>query len=153
MFRKDGYLLNYNNQEETLTSVSGEYLDYSLCDFNFVIKENYAEYKNEYKLNGSFGSKKPTPVFITNEERIEFGKIESKTINEIKIKIKEIAKAMPNKDISLNVLHDLEKKKLKLEFVELYKESAKLLDEQVAALDAQIGTAAQEELELRESEE
>ena len=71
VLRKCGFLSNYDSSNKSLTSLNGDILDYSLCDFNFVIKENYKSYKEEYQLNGEFGSKKPTPVFITNEERAE----------------------------------------------------------------------------------
>ena len=79
LFRLEGNLMNYNNENEILTSLNGQYLDHSLCDFNC----NYEKYKNEYKKNGTYGKLELEPIFFTEEERIEYSKIENKTIKEI----------------------------------------------------------------------
>ena len=136
ILRQKGYLSKYNDDSFALSSLTGESLDHSLCDFNFVIKESYDQYKEEYKNNGEFGSNKPTPVFMTLEERLEYEKIESRTIKEITEKIKNLANSMPNKNESQNVLLRLKKVKRKHEFVALYKESERSLEEQNAALKA-----------------
>ena len=81
--------------------------------------------------------KKTNPDFITPNERDEFAKIETKTIEEIKINIIEITNTMLDQDIALNVRQQVfsKKKKLKHQYIEIYKESEKLLDEQLAVID------------------
>ena len=137
ILRKNGYLSKYEDDSLPLSSLNGEILDHSLCDFNFVIKENYSSYKEEYKATGEFGSIKPIPVFITVEDRTEFEKIESKTIKEITERIKQLTDLMPNKDESKNVLFRLKKSKRKHEFVALFKETEVSLEDQNAALKCQ----------------
>ena len=79
-----------------------------------------------------YGREKPIPVFIANEERVE--KIESKTIQEIKDKIIELAEAMPDKNSSLSLLEDLNRKKnlKKAEYIEMFKEAENSLNIQLS---------------------
>ena len=119
-------MVDYDKEGE-LVSLSKEPLDHSLCDFNFIAKENYASYKHKLRVYGTFGTQKLKPVFITNEDRVNFNKIETKTIDEIKTKILELAHAMPDKDVSLPHLHATSRTNKQKH------ESEKLLKLQIAA--------------------
>ena len=138
-YRERLYLENYD-VDEALTSITDEPLDMPLCDFSFIAKENYKAYKDELEVSGRYGSRKLPPIFITTEDRDNFKKIENKTIAEIKENIAEIANSMPDKDITSILLRQVSNKtnKRKHEYIQMFYEAKKHLEEQLADLLSQI---------------
>ena len=73
---------------------------------------------------------------MTNDERIKFHSVEAKTIAEIKVEIQRITQEMPNKDTALAYDNYLKSKNLKKHnYVELFYEVKRELEEQIAAVE------------------
>lgn len=129
--------LSYVKGQENLRSLSGDELDKSLCDFTFTAKQNYIDYKESLSKTRMYGMTKLSPVFVTTHDREEYEKIENKTVDEIKQKIKEIIESMPNKDetIPFELLLNRKTNKKKHVYVTTYYEALKILDTQLAIVD------------------
>ena len=135
-FRESKYLDDFDVTSADHFSLTGELLDDSLCDFNFTAVDNYAKYKNDLVQSGFYGSKKLELIFMTNDERIKFHSVEAKTIAEIKVEIQRITQEMPNKDTALAYDNYLKSKNLKKHnYVELFYEVKRELEEQIAAVE------------------
>lgn len=133
MIRREHYLSNFE-EEERMTTISGEVLDIALCDFSYLAKENYKLYKEGLVKTGDYCNTKLIPVFVTSEQRIEFDKIENKTIAEIKSKIEHLCSLMKEKDTALILTQKLKRKTnlKKHEYISMYYEAKKQVDFQDA---------------------
>ena len=93
-------ILNFVHLFSTIKSIDGKDLDSSLAEVKYIAKNNYENYKNNFFETGMYNAKILQPIFVTNEEQVEFEKIENETKAYI---IQEInmLDAFPNKDYAL----------------------------------------------------
>ena len=94
-------ILNFVHLFSTIKSIDGKDLDSSLAEVKYIAKNNYENYKNNFFETGMYNAKILQPIFVTNEERVEFEKIENKTKAYIIQEINNMLDAFPNKDYAL----------------------------------------------------
>ena len=98
---KSGGILNFVHLFSTIKSIDGKDLDSSLAEVKYIATNIYENYKNNFFETGMYNAKTLQPIFVTNKERVEFEKIESKTKAYIIQKINSMLDAFPNKDYAL----------------------------------------------------
>ena len=81
-------------------SIEGYDLDFALVEIKYSAEENYQSYKENFFTNNSFDIKIKTPIFVTEQERIESNKIENKTKADIMMQIREFLSEIPDRDIA-----------------------------------------------------
>ena len=91
-------ILNFVHLFSTIKSIDGKDLDSSLAEVKYIAKNNYENYKNNFFETGMYNAKILQPIFVTNEERVEFENIENKTKAYIIQEINNMLDAFPNKD-------------------------------------------------------
>ena len=133
--RVSRYLEKYD-EVESLETINGECLDEDLCDFIFLAEKNYKEYKAELIKEGTYGTLKLEPIFITDAERKEFAKIENKRIDEIIDETLKLLECMKKNDTVVEVTKRLKRKtKMKKhQYIDLFYEVAKELETQNAEI-------------------
>ena len=70
--RRANYVTKYDDGNTPMVSLRGEFPDESLCDYNFVAKEKYKIYKEEYISHGTNGTNNLSQI---DERRKLDGKI------------------------------------------------------------------------------
>ena len=115
-------------------ALNGSLLSNDLVDVKYQANENYKNYKEHFLENDtSYEAKIKSPIFVTEQERIEFNKIDNKKKSEVHEILLQMIETIQNKDVKKakqNYLQSNEKKFKHKQFVDFYYEVKDVIDEE-----------------------